>query len=205
MPTTIEALWEGQSWLLDGFDKLSTAIGHAVAGTFSTTKDTDAIRAADGSCPGPEESAFYHRHWPPPRAHPNFGPKRLSTLSWSGTYHQQKSVRTLGGTPVGFAFKFAPHSDSTSVIARSCHSGATHTNRPETPRFCASTPVLRFLWLQKWPRCGCVRPLASSGLQAYPAEVFFLVFHRLRALCTTRYRLRPPLFCKAIRWNDVLR
>jgi len=27
----IEALWEGQSWLLDGFDKLSAAIGRAVA------------------------------------------------------------------------------------------------------------------------------------------------------------------------------
>jgi hypothetical protein len=39
----VEAIWEGQKWLLDGFNKLSTPIGRAVADTFS--KDT--IRAAN--------------------------------------------------------------------------------------------------------------------------------------------------------------
>jgi hypothetical protein len=43
----IEAIWEGQTWLLDGFNKLSMAIGQAVVGTFSTTKGEDTIRAAD--------------------------------------------------------------------------------------------------------------------------------------------------------------
>jgi hypothetical protein len=40
----IEATWEGQTWLLD---RLSVAIGRAVAGTFSTAKGKDAIRASD--------------------------------------------------------------------------------------------------------------------------------------------------------------
>jgi len=39
----IEALWEGQSWLLDRSDKLSTAIGRAVTGIFSTAMGTGAI------------------------------------------------------------------------------------------------------------------------------------------------------------------
>jgi hypothetical protein len=43
----VEALWEGQQWLLDGFNKLTTVIARAVAGTFSSTKGEDAIRAAD--------------------------------------------------------------------------------------------------------------------------------------------------------------
>jgi hypothetical protein len=43
----IEAIWEGQTWLLEGFHHPSVAIGRAVAGTFSTTKGEDAIRAAD--------------------------------------------------------------------------------------------------------------------------------------------------------------
>jgi hypothetical protein len=43
----IEAIWEGQTWLLDGFNKLSAATGRAVAGTFSTAKAEDAVRAAD--------------------------------------------------------------------------------------------------------------------------------------------------------------
>jgi hypothetical protein len=43
----IEAIWEGQKWLLDGFNKLSTAIGRAVAGTFSITKGEGAMRTAD--------------------------------------------------------------------------------------------------------------------------------------------------------------
>jgi hypothetical protein len=42
-----EAMWEGQSWLLKGFDQLTTAIARAVTGTFSTAKGTHAIRAAD--------------------------------------------------------------------------------------------------------------------------------------------------------------
>jgi hypothetical protein len=34
----IEEIREGQQWLLDGSNKLTTAIGRAVAGTFSTAK-----------------------------------------------------------------------------------------------------------------------------------------------------------------------
>jgi hypothetical protein len=34
----IEAIWEGQQWLLDGFHKLTVAIARTVAGTFGTTK-----------------------------------------------------------------------------------------------------------------------------------------------------------------------
>jgi hypothetical protein len=33
--------------VLEGFDRLTVAIGRSVAGTFSTTKGEDAIRAAD--------------------------------------------------------------------------------------------------------------------------------------------------------------
>ena len=40
----IEALWEGQRWLLNGFSKLTTAIGQAVAGTLSTAKGEGATR-----------------------------------------------------------------------------------------------------------------------------------------------------------------
>jgi hypothetical protein len=62
--------------------------------------------------------------------------------------------------------------------------------------------VLRFLSLQRWPRCGSVGPLVSPGLPTSVSRVH--VFLRLRALCTARYRPRP-LFRKATRWNDVLR
>jgi hypothetical protein len=43
----VEAIWEGQKWLLDDFHRLTVAIGRTVAGTFGTTKGEDAIRAAD--------------------------------------------------------------------------------------------------------------------------------------------------------------
>jgi ribonuclease HI len=43
----IEAIWEDQQWLLDGFHKLTVAIARTVAGTFGTTKGEDAIRAGD--------------------------------------------------------------------------------------------------------------------------------------------------------------
>jgi hypothetical protein len=43
----VEAIWEGQKWLLDDFHKLTVAIGRNVAGTFWTPKGEDAIRAAD--------------------------------------------------------------------------------------------------------------------------------------------------------------
>jgi hypothetical protein len=43
----IELMWEGQAWLLEGFHRLSVNIGRCVAGTFSTAKGEDAIRAAD--------------------------------------------------------------------------------------------------------------------------------------------------------------
>jgi hypothetical protein len=49
----VEAIWEGQKWLSDGFDKLTRTIGRVVAGTFSTAKGDDAIGAADTlpTCP----------------------------------------------------------------------------------------------------------------------------------------------------------
>ena len=37
----IEAIWEGQQWLLEGFDKLSMVIGRTVSGTISTAKGED--------------------------------------------------------------------------------------------------------------------------------------------------------------------
>jgi len=37
----VEALWEGQCWLLDRFTKLTNAIGRVVADTFSTAKGED--------------------------------------------------------------------------------------------------------------------------------------------------------------------
>jgi hypothetical protein len=43
----VEAIREGQKWLLDDFYRLTVAIGRTVAGTFSTAKGEDAIRAAD--------------------------------------------------------------------------------------------------------------------------------------------------------------
>jgi hypothetical protein len=49
----VEAIWEGQKWLFDGFDKLTKTIGRTVAGTFSSTKGEDAIRAADTAPTGP--------------------------------------------------------------------------------------------------------------------------------------------------------
>jgi hypothetical protein len=49
----VEALREGQKWLSDGFDKLTKTIGKTVAGTFSSTKGEEAIRAADTPPTGP--------------------------------------------------------------------------------------------------------------------------------------------------------
>jgi hypothetical protein len=49
----VEAIWEGQKWLIDGFDKLTKTIGRTVAKTFSSTKGVDAIRAADTLPTGP--------------------------------------------------------------------------------------------------------------------------------------------------------
>jgi hypothetical protein len=43
----LEAIWEGQKWLLDEFQRLTVAIRSTVAGTFGTTKGEDAIRGAD--------------------------------------------------------------------------------------------------------------------------------------------------------------
>ena len=42
----IKAIWEDQKWLLDAFNKLMAALGRAVAGTFSTARGEDTIRAA---------------------------------------------------------------------------------------------------------------------------------------------------------------
>jgi hypothetical protein len=43
----VEAIWEGQKWLLDEFHRLTVAIRRTVAGTFGTTKGENAIRAAN--------------------------------------------------------------------------------------------------------------------------------------------------------------
>jgi len=43
----VEAIWERQEWLFKGFNKLTAALGRAVAGIFSTAKGDDAMRAAD--------------------------------------------------------------------------------------------------------------------------------------------------------------
>jgi hypothetical protein len=40
---SVEAIWEGQKWLADGFDKLTKAIGRAVAGTFSSTVKSSTV------------------------------------------------------------------------------------------------------------------------------------------------------------------
>ena len=48
----VEAMWEDQQWLLEGFDRLTISIARAVAGTFSSTKGSDVIRVAD--TPGTE-------------------------------------------------------------------------------------------------------------------------------------------------------
>jgi hypothetical protein len=39
----VEALWEGQQWLLNDFHRLTVAIGRTVASTFGTTQGDDAI------------------------------------------------------------------------------------------------------------------------------------------------------------------
>ena len=49
----IEALWGGQKWLLGRFNKLTTAIGRAVAGTSNTAKGEDAIGAGGVPPAGP--------------------------------------------------------------------------------------------------------------------------------------------------------
>ena len=43
----VETIWEDQTWLLNGFHRLTTEIGRRVAGTFSSAKGEDAIRAVD--------------------------------------------------------------------------------------------------------------------------------------------------------------
>jgi hypothetical protein len=43
----LEALWEGQKWLLDECHRLTGATGRTLAGIFGTTKGEDAIRATD--------------------------------------------------------------------------------------------------------------------------------------------------------------
>jgi hypothetical protein len=65
----IEAIWEGQGWLLEGFHKLSVAIGRSVAGTFSTAKGEDAIRAADIPRQGPLWTVEGRGFWRLPSLH----------------------------------------------------------------------------------------------------------------------------------------
>jgi hypothetical protein len=43
----VEALSEGQKWLVDEFHRLTVAIGRTVGSIFGTTKGEDAIRATD--------------------------------------------------------------------------------------------------------------------------------------------------------------
>ena len=43
----IQAIWEGQKWLPEGFKKLTIVIGRALTGTFITAKGEDIISAED--------------------------------------------------------------------------------------------------------------------------------------------------------------
>jgi hypothetical protein len=99
----IEAIWEGQSWLFDGFHRLSTAIGRTAAGTFSTTKGEDAIRAADISPTRPtwtgDENDSSLQHSPPPPEHQRSFcsfPRLQTTLADTGS--RSGSPRLLIGT-----------------------------------------------------------------------------------------------------------
>jgi hypothetical protein len=42
----IEAIWEGQPWIVQSFHKLTARIGRDVSGTFASTMGVDAIREA---------------------------------------------------------------------------------------------------------------------------------------------------------------
>jgi hypothetical protein len=42
----IEAIWEGQPWIVQSFHKLTARIGKDVSGTFASTMGVDAIREA---------------------------------------------------------------------------------------------------------------------------------------------------------------
>lgn len=129
MPTAangIEALWEGQKWLLDGFDKLTRAIGRAVAGTFGTTKGKDAIRAGDIP---PTEPALDRRR------------KRLLTAA----------LAAPEGTPKRALLPQHPEDDSSWHRISEWFAAATSNRRliregqqiePSTP-----APRLRTLWV----------------------------------------------------------
>jgi hypothetical protein len=73
----IEAIWEGQAWLLEGFHKLSVAIGWNVADTFSTANGEDAIRAADIPPTRPALNRRRERLLAAALAAPEGTPKRL--------------------------------------------------------------------------------------------------------------------------------
>jgi hypothetical protein len=64
-------------WLLDGFHRLNVAIGRAVAGTFSTAKGEDAIRAAGIPPTRPELDRRRERLLAAALSAPEGTPKRL--------------------------------------------------------------------------------------------------------------------------------
>jgi len=72
----VEAIWEGQEWLLKDFNKLTTAIGRTVAGTFSTQgrrrsrhpTDPPHARPQTGTttCGSPVSAGRHSQKGPPP-------------------------------------------------------------------------------------------------------------------------------------------
>jgi hypothetical protein len=67
----------GRAWLLKGFHRLSMAIGRGVAGTFSTAKGEDAIRAANVPPTGPALDHRRERLLAAALAAPDGTPKKL--------------------------------------------------------------------------------------------------------------------------------
>jgi hypothetical protein len=82
----IEAIWEGQQRLLDGFDKLTTVIGRTVAGTFSSPKLP--ILSVQQIYPRPIQpwiaikKGYWHHHYQHPQVH----------QSGHSFFHQQRTT-----------------------------------------------------------------------------------------------------------------
>jgi hypothetical protein len=94
----IEAIWEGQAWLLDGFHRLNVAIGRAVAGTFSSTKGEDAIRAADIPPTRPALNRRRERLLAAALAAPEGTPKRLLLPQGYGRLKQTPDLTVVLGS-----------------------------------------------------------------------------------------------------------
>jgi hypothetical protein len=77
----VEAIWEDQQWLLDGFHKLTVAIARTVAGTFRSTMGEDAIRAADTPPTKPAMDRRSERLLRAAMAAPTHSPNRLLLAS----------------------------------------------------------------------------------------------------------------------------